>query len=95
MYGVLYGATCLTAVPSIHPCMLPFSLLFPGGFEFAPGPWVGNSWCLLAFGVGQVGMPTVRCDRSSGNVFAEVRFVSFLSSGVDELEIGVCFLLYT
>lgn len=47
-WNVLYGATYLTVVPSIHPCMLPLSLLFPGGFEFAPGPWVGNSWCLLA-----------------------------------------------
>lgn len=30
-----------------------FSLLFPGGFEFAPGPWVGNSWCLLASVLGR------------------------------------------
>lgn len=30
-----------------------FSLLFPGGFEFAPGPWFGNAGACLIREIGR------------------------------------------
>jgi hypothetical protein len=49
MYSVQDGAPVVRILVRMENASL--SLLFPGGFEFAPGPWVGNSWCLLASGV--------------------------------------------